>query len=161
MTESDEAVLSDYQTRFSPTFPFVVFPDGTKAEALKRARPFLFAAIRMVTSVKNQRAMRGQMHRLMAHVSDRVLMQSGTPSSALLIPSLPSLANVSERSLDLLLGILVMTAWYQYFCVMHAQMNNLVGLAVSLAADLNLTRPPRVVERTNLMVLWPHEPLPR
>ncbi|KAM0197524.1 hypothetical protein ACHAPI_004989 [Fusarium lateritium] len=67
----------------------------------------------------------------------------------------------SERSLDLLLGIIVIVAWYQYHCFMHAQLHNLIGLAVTLVGELGLHRSPTVLERTNLMVVKPLQPGPR
>ncbi|KAJ4361650.1 hypothetical protein N0V85_009384, partial [Neurospora sp. IMI 360204] len=67
----------------------------------------------------------------------------------------------SERSLDLLQGILVMIGWYQYHCLMHAQLNNLIHLAASLVSDLGLNRDPKVQERISVMVLYPDDPKPR
>ncbi len=46
----------------------------------------------------------------------------------------------SERSVDLLQGLLVLAGWFQYFCLVHAQFNSLVQLAVVMSADLGLTR---------------------
>lgn len=43
----DEDALATYRAQLMPVFPFVVIPDGAKADQLKAERPFLFAAIRM------------------------------------------------------------------------------------------------------------------
>lgn len=83
--------------------------------------------------------MRAQMYHLMRHIADHMLIRS-------------------ERSLDLLLGILVIAAWYQYHCFMHAQLNNLIALAITLVGELGLHRSPTALERTNLMVVKPFIP---
>ncbi|KAK3945221.1 hypothetical protein QBC46DRAFT_371581 [Diplogelasinospora grovesii] len=140
--ESDDTVLSIYQSHLSPLFPFVIIPPGTTPDELEMARPFLFSAIRMVTTLTSMRSMRAQMYKLVEYASEHVLLRS-------------------ERSLDLLQGLIVMMGWYHYHCLMHAQMNNLLHLATSLAADLGLNRHPKLQERTSLMVLYPDEPPPR
>ena len=141
-SESGERVLALYRAHLAPLFPFVVIPPRSTAKELETARPFLFAVIRMVTSLDSMQSMRAQMCRLIRHVSERMLMQS-------------------ERSLDLLQGIIVMIGWYHYHCLMHAQLNNLISLAKSLVADLGLNRHPKMQERISLMVLYPDEPSPR
>lgn len=82
------------------------------------------------------------MYRLMSHISDHVLIRSA-------------------RSLELLQGIIIMISCHQYHCLMHAQMNNLIALAMSLVADLGLNMPPGVREQTRLMVARPDEPAGR
>lgn len=79
------------------------------------------------------------MYHLMRHIADHMLIRS-------------------ERSLDLLMGIIVIAAWYQYHCFMHAQLNNLIAMAVTLVGELGLHRSPTVLERTNLMVVKPFQP---
>lgn len=86
--------------------------------------------------------MRAQMYLIMEQISNRMLMQS-------------------ERSLDLLQGIIVVLGWYQNHCMVHAQLTNLITLATSLLADMGLNRQPEVQERTNILVLNPDQPLPR
>jgi hypothetical protein len=78
--------------------------------------------------------MQGQMYQLMAYISDHMLMRS-------------------ERSLDLLSGIVVMLSFYNYHCFLHSQLQNLTSLAMTLVAELGLKRPPSWQERTRLMVL--------
>lgn len=48
----------------------------------------------------------------------------------------------SERSLDLLQGILVLLGFYHYHCLVHIQFNNLMQLAVSIVSDMDLNRDP-------------------
>ncbi|KAM5355344.1 hypothetical protein ACJ41O_001990 [Fusarium nematophilum] len=136
---SDEVLLNIYRNELQVLHPFVVVPRNVTATRLKATRPFLMSAIRMVTSFRSLRSMRAQMYYLMQHIADRMLIRS-------------------ERSLDLLMGILVIAAWYQYHCFMHAQLNNLIALAATLVGELGLNRNPTCMERTNLMVVKPFQP---
>jgi hypothetical protein len=78
--------------------------------------------------------MQGQMYRLMSHIAEHMLIRS-------------------ERSLDLLLGIVVILGWHHYHCLLHAQLHNLVSLAMTLTAELGLKQSPSWQERTKLMVI--------
>jgi len=126
----------------SPLFPFVIIRPGTTAAELAEKRPFLFSVIKMATSMNNVGSMKAQMYRIMQHIADYMLLRS-------------------ERSLDLLQGLLVALGWYHHHCMMHAQMNNLMHLAISLIDDMALNRPSGLAERTKLMVMNPDEPRPR
>ncbi|KAL1896987.1 hypothetical protein Cpir12675_002568 [Ceratocystis pirilliformis] len=78
--------------------------------------------------------MHGQMYHLMAYISDRMLIRS-------------------ERSMDLLAGIVVMLAWYNHYCFMHSQLHNLMSLSMTLVGELGLRKRPGWQERTKLMVV--------
>ncbi|KAL7939426.1 hypothetical protein V8C35DRAFT_7798 [Trichoderma chlorosporum] len=136
--ESDEVLLDFYQKNLQPVHPFVVIPSNVSAAVLAARRPFLMAAIRMVSSFRSIRSMRAQMYHLMKHLADHMLIRS-------------------EKSLDLLLGIIVMLGYQQYHCCLHGQLNNLITLAGSLIGDMGLSKPPGVHERTRLMVVRPPE----
>lgn len=140
--ESDEVLLSLFVTKLSPTYPFVVVRPGISAQELEKTRPLLFSAIKMVASVRNARSMMAQGYALMKQVTERLLIRS-------------------ERTLEILQTILLMLGFYHYQCMMHTQMNNLIGLAVSLASDMGLTKTPEIQERTRLLVLNPPTPKPR
>lgn len=138
-TRPDEELLSIYRNDLMPVFPFVVLPADSTPERLKAERPFLFSAIRMAASISDVSSMRGQMFALTQQLTNEMMVES-------------------NRSMDLLQGILVMVAWYQNHCLMHAQLNNLLHLAQALLADLGLNRSPEVQERSNVMVLNPPAP---
>ncbi|EKJ78550.1 hypothetical protein FPSE_01274 [Fusarium pseudograminearum CS3096] len=139
---SDQELLNLYRKELQAMNPFVIIPHGVTAAKLRETRPFLMASIRMVTSSRSLRSMRAQMYHLMKHIADHMLIRS-------------------ERSLDLLLGIIVIVTWYQYHCFMHAQLNNLIALATTLVGELGLNRSPVVNERTSLMVVIPFQPKTR
>ncbi|KAG6041650.1 hypothetical protein E4U41_003088 [Claviceps citrina] len=137
--EPDHVLLDLFRTQMQPVFPFVIIPPSVSAFELHASRPFLMSAIRMVTSFRSLRSMSAQLCRLMSHIADYVLLRSA-------------------RSLELLQGILVMVAWHQYHCLMHAQLNNLLSLAMSMVSDLGLNYPPEIREPARLMVARPDEP---
>lgn len=120
-------------------FPFVVIAPDATPERLKAERPFLFSAICMAASIADVSSMRGQMVALTQQLMNEMMVES-------------------NRSLDLLQGILVMLAWYQNHCLIHAQLNNLLHLAQALLADLGLNRSAEVQERSNVMLLNPPMP---
>lgn len=122
--ESDETLLNIYINQLSSKFPFVIIPPGTTAQQLLATRPFLMQVIRMISSVRHLRSMWGQSRAVIKHIGDAMLMRS-------------------ERSLDLLQGILVFLGFYHYFCMSHAHFNNLAHLALSLVGDMGLSGPPR------------------
>lgn len=131
--EPDETLLSIYMNQLSPRFPFVIIPTGTTAEQLRTSRPLLMKVIRMVASVRHLQSIRGQSHEIIQHISQAMLTRS-------------------ERSLDLLQGILVFLGFYHYHCMSHAQFNNLTQLAVSLVGDMELSSCPKSQERRNQLL---------
>lgn len=96
----------------------------------------------MAASIYDIRTMRGQMFQLVQRIADEILV-------------------ASTKSMDVLQALLVVLAWHQNHCVMHAQMNNLLHLALAQMTDLRLHTEPGVHERTGLMVLNIKEPPPR
>lgn len=132
--EYDDTLLSIYKHHLSRMFPFVALPPSTTAAQLHETRPFLFKVIRMVASVRHLRLVRGQSRAIMEHVSHAILMNS-------------------ERSLDLLQGILVFLGFYHYHCMAHAHFNNLINLSVGLVEDLELTTCPKSQERRSQLPL--------
>lgn len=118
----DEELLAAYRDDFAPLFPYVVLRAGTTAKTLATSSPFLWSVIKMVaTSHRNLLSMRRQMYHIMRHVSEHMIMRS-------------------ERSVDLLRGLVVLLGFYHFQCVAHAQLHNLLALAVSLACELGLNR---------------------
>jgi hypothetical protein len=132
--ESDETLLSIYRNQLSSRFPFVIIPAGTTPTQLQATRPFLMKVIRMVASVRHLRLVRGQSRAVIEQITTAMLIRS-------------------ERSLDLLQGILVFLGSYHYHCMAHAQFNNLIRLAVSLVEDMDLSTCPKSQQRRCQMPL--------
>ena len=140
--ESDETLLSIYRNQLSSPMPFVIIPAGTTSGQLQATRPFLMKVIRMVASVRHLRLVRGLSRAVMEYISDAMLMKS-------------------ERSLDLLQGILIFLGTYHYHCMAHTQFNNLVRLAVSLVEDLEMGTCPKRQKRSQLPLARAEEPVSR
>ncbi|KEF50906.1 uncharacterized protein A1O9_13044 [Exophiala aquamarina CBS 119918] len=101
--------------------------------------------IRMVASVGYLRSMRAQSRAVFKYICDMMLMKS-------------------ERSLDLLQGILIFLGFYHYICMSHAHYNNLAHLAVSLVGDMDLNTCPNLKAREEhhrLALVRAEEPRPR
>ncbi|KAF9771892.1 hypothetical protein IL306_010455 [Fusarium sp. DS 682] len=122
----DEAqvLLDNYRTKATQHFPFVPIAHDTTVEFLRSSKPFLFMCIMATMKFDNctiQRQM-GEEVRIQAH--QRVLMQS-------------------ESSLELLQGLLVYLAWYQYFfSYERQQIVQIAQLCVSLVQSLGLDQNP-------------------
>ncbi|KAK1570135.1 uncharacterized protein LY79DRAFT_527453 [Colletotrichum navitas] len=136
--DTDENLLKVYRTVMAPQFPFVLVPEGVSAATLGATRPFLMAAIRMVSSFRSMKSMRGQTYRLLNYIADYMVLRA-------------------ERSFDLLLGLVVIVAWFHHHCIAHAQLHQLVSLAACLVGELGLKNKPCLPERTRLLVLRPWE----
>jgi hypothetical protein len=127
----DEAkgLLNNYRTKAVPHFPFVPISADTTVESLRTAKPFLFMCIMATMKVDNCTIQRqiGEEVKMQAH--QRVLMQS-------------------ESSLELLQGVLVYIAWYQYFFSYETQqIVQLAQLCVSLVYNLGLDQNPNNTRR--------------
>ncbi|TQV96293.1 hypothetical protein V2A60_003287 [Cordyceps javanica] len=140
--ETDDVALETYKSQLQHLYPFVIIPASVTAAQLGATRPFLMSAIRMVTSFRSLRSMRAQMYALKKHISDYMLIRS-------------------ERSMDLLLGIIVILGWYQYHCFAHAQLHNLLSLVISLVGEMGLNRHPIIHEGTRVMAAQPPAPCAR
>ncbi|KAJ5000907.1 hypothetical protein K4K48_002077 [Colletotrichum sp. SAR 10_66] len=62
-----------------------------------------------------------------------------------------------ERSMDLLLGLVIILGWFHHHCIAHAQFDMLVSQAACLLGELGLKRGPSLTERTRLIVMRPCE----
>ncbi|KAB5576057.1 hypothetical protein GE09DRAFT_1094551 [Coniochaeta sp. 2T2.1] len=150
--DSDDTLLNIFRQELTLLYPFVVVPGYVTAHHLRQTRPFTMSAIRVVAGIKDLNSMRLQLYQTMSHIADHMLLRA-------------------ERSLDLLMGIVVLLGWYHHHCVRHnqlnnliCQLNNLICLAQSLVGDLGLNRNPYVAgysvpERTNeerrlLLAVW-------
>ncbi|CEF78509.1 unnamed protein product [Fusarium graminearum] len=125
-----QILLDNYRTRAVPHFPFVPISPDTTVASLKSAKPFLFMCIVATMKVDNCTIQRqiGEEVRMQAH--QRVLMQS-------------------ESSLELLQGLLIYIAWYQYFFSYEKQqIVQLAQLCVSLIQNLGLDQNPDNKRRT-------------
>ncbi|KUJ19994.1 uncharacterized protein LY89DRAFT_716459 [Mollisia scopiformis] len=119
-----EQALRLFQANCS-SFPFIIVPEGMSVDALRRHRPFLLLSILTFASSGDEKV-QAKLEREMRENLSRRLIVNG------------------ERSLDLLEGLLVYIAWYHfYFDPENQQLYQLCQMATSLAADININKPPR------------------
>ncbi|OBT91389.2 hypothetical protein VE01_10625 [Pseudogymnoascus verrucosus] len=112
--------LETFRQGFVHYFPFVVVPPTVSPEALRCANPFLFLCIMAVTSFEDTMLQRRLGLEIKKQICDRLVMGH-------------------EASIDLLQGLLVFVAWYQYFCVPGKhQYFLMVQLCVSMCHELRL-----------------------
>lgn len=112
--------LETFRRVFINYFPFVVVPPTVSVEALRYNNPFLFSCIMAVTSFEDPMLQRRLGQEIKKQISNRLVMGN-------------------EASMDLLQGLLVFVAWYQYFCVPGKhQYFLMLQLCVNMCHELRL-----------------------
>ncbi|EWG49172.1 hypothetical protein FVEG_08768 [Fusarium verticillioides 7600] len=141
LTEA-ERLLDNYRNKAIEHFPFVPLSSETTVASLRSTKPFLFMCIVATMKVDNCGIQHqiGEEIRNQAH--QRVLMQS-------------------ESTLEILQGLLIYLAWYQYFFISYEkqQIVPIAQLCVSLVQNLGLDQNPGNVRRK--VDLGPDETAPR
>ncbi|KAM3561191.1 hypothetical protein ARSEF4850_003326 [Beauveria asiatica] len=111
------ALLADYHELWADTFPFVVVPRDMSSEDLRDRRPFLWKGMMLTASffdAARQTRLGGELLSDMA----RAAVVEGV------------------KTLDLLQGMQLLIAWYQYAVKGH-QLTNLLFLARSMCVNLS------------------------
>ncbi|KAL9562511.1 hypothetical protein ACKAV7_013594 [Fusarium commune] len=125
-----QILLDNYRTKAVQHFPFVPISSGTTVASLRADKPFLFMCIMATMKFGNCTIQRqiGEEIRNQAH--QRVLMQS-------------------ESTLEILQGLLIYLAWYQYFFISYEkqQIVPIAQLCVSLVQNLGLDQNPDNMRR--------------
>ncbi|KAL4787633.1 hypothetical protein BJX76DRAFT_354113 [Aspergillus varians] len=116
-----EECLTHFQTLKLQYFPFVHIPLTTNAMHLRRERPFLWLCI-MAVSSRSTAKQQAWSHRIRQIVSQQMVMHS-------------------EKSIDLLLGLLTIVGWANYQVHAKPFLSLFTQLAVSLVFDLGLNKP--------------------
>ncbi|KAJ5645774.1 hypothetical protein N7490_002146 [Penicillium lividum] len=112
--------LETFRRDFVNYFPFVVVPPTVSMEALRYDSPFLFLCIMAVTSFKDPILQRRLGQQIKKQICDRLVMGH-------------------EVSIDILQGLLVFVAWYQYFCLPGKhQYFLMLQLCVNMCHELRL-----------------------
>ncbi|KAL3476520.1 hypothetical protein BJX99DRAFT_270504 [Aspergillus californicus] len=121
--EMAERYLSDFKTKLTPHFPFVVIAPNVSANELHQTKPFLCLAILASASYENMRLQRALGQEFKKVVASRMIVGG-------------------EISFELLQGLLVFLAWSHYHSRPH-RYTQFLQLAISLVIDLRLDRPPQ------------------
>ncbi|RAL59963.1 hypothetical protein DID88_000589 [Monilinia fructigena] len=119
-----ERLVKLYQMEMTAKFPFVIIETGgaTGKEWLM-TKPVLGKAVLMAASYYNLPRQTVYETTLVKDLTERIMTRK-------------------EKTLELLQTILVFCGWYHYHCLGHPHLNNLLGLAMGLAGDLGLNKPP-------------------
>ncbi|TGO30697.1 hypothetical protein BPAE_0004g01580 [Botrytis paeoniae] len=119
-----ERLVKLYQMEMTARFPFVVIETGgLTGKQWVASKPVLGKAILMAASYYNLPRQTVYETALVRDLTERIMVRR-------------------EKTLELLQTILVFCGWYHYHCLGHPHLNNLLGLAMGLAGDLGLNKPP-------------------
>lgn len=129
--EDGRVILDLFYTRMLPYFPFAVLQPDHTVESLQKTQPFLWKVIRCVASSRDRQRQENLGAEIMQEICTRMLMST-------------------EKSLELLQGILVFSAWNHYQFTSNGQLSTLVYLAKSLTTNLGLERAPGAIDRRAL-----------
>lgn len=114
-----ERHFNTFRVYMAHHFPFVVFPSDISSAIVMKRQPFLFTVC-VMTALHSDPGFRACIARdILVYTSDHMLLRG-------------------EKSLDLLQGLLVMTAWYGSFTRNNPQLMNLLHLARALLVDMGL-----------------------
>lgn len=115
--------LSRYQ-KMCAYFPFAPIPEDASLEELTANQPFTLRSILVISSGDDKNLQRT----LERSFRDRVLQ---------------TVMIDGERSIDLLLSLIIYLAWYHFFYIpMKQQFYQTLQIAISLCVDMKLDRPP-------------------
>ncbi|PQE20137.1 C6 transcription factor protein [Rutstroemia sp. NJR-2017a BBW] len=127
-----EHLIHLYRTELTPRFPFVVLElrPGMSGKEWMAENPLLGKAVVMAASYYNLPRQTRLDVQIVREIAERMLVQG-------------------EKTLEGLQAILVFCAWwvgflgmYQYQCLNHPQLNNLLSIAVGIIGHLGLNKPP-------------------
>ncbi|KAF7888196.1 uncharacterized protein EAF02_002737 [Botrytis sinoallii] len=119
-----ERLVRLYQMEMTAKFPFVVIETGgLTGKQWVASKPVLGKAVLMAASYYNLPRQTVYETALVRDLTERIMVRR-------------------EKTLELLQTILVFCGWYHYHCLGHPHLNNLIGLAMGLAGDLGLNKPP-------------------
>ncbi|TGO11113.1 hypothetical protein BTUL_0117g00290 [Botrytis tulipae] len=119
-----ERLVRLYQMEMTARFPFVVIETGgLTGKQWVTSKPVLGKAVLMAASYYNLPRQTVYETALVRDLTERIMVRR-------------------EKTLELLQTILVFCGWYHYHCLGHPHLNNLLGLAMGLAGDLGLNKPP-------------------
>lgn len=121
-TNQEDESLSFFRSRMLPFFPFIDLPPDTTSWYLRQSKPFLFQAIRTVTTFSTQERL-VQIEELKRRLSTSAVLEV-------------------QSNIDLLLGLLTYLAWSTDAFLGRADLiSRLMMLAISLVYDLRLFKP--------------------
>ncbi|KAF2119342.1 hypothetical protein BDV96DRAFT_343251 [Lophiotrema nucula] len=117
------ALLKRFQDEFVWSFPFVVVSGNVKD--VRKQQPFLFHAVMTTMTYETPLLQHTLAEEFKNQISSRIILQS-------------------HKSLEILQGLLVFTAWYHFsYRVQNQQLAIIIHLCIALVQDLGLNKNPK------------------
>lgn len=117
-----DLLLQKWRDFKAPQFPFVPLPADINAVTLQQQSPFLLLTILTACLEDDLPRQKEYESEVKAIISSKIIMRN-------------------ERNVDLLQGLLVHSAWYQYHSQsMHSQAYTFLQVALMMAVDLDLDK---------------------
>ncbi|KAF2175720.1 hypothetical protein K469DRAFT_701519 [Zopfia rhizophila CBS 207.26] len=118
-------LLNTFRNSFAWTFPFVIIPKSATVDSLRRDTPFLFLSIMAVMTYETPSVQHILGDEFKAQIASRIICQS-------------------QKSLEILQGLLVHAAWYHcFFRIRSQQLAIILQLCVAMIQDLGLSKNPK------------------
>ena len=132
MSLRDADILLDrYKRLMERGLPFVPLASDIRAEQLHQEKPFLLRVITIVASFHDLTKQQQLVKELMREIGERVLINS-------------------EKTIDVLQGLLVLVCWYHPHIFWGQQINNLLHIAIAMCIDMGIDRTPSACEKHKL-----------
>ncbi|KAK5277876.1 hypothetical protein LTR40_009853, partial [Exophiala xenobiotica] len=132
--EECDSLITAYRRMSQTNYPFVILPESCRAASLIEERPMLAQAIFIVTSWRNSARQATLRASFLRDVSDKFLMRS-------------------ERSLDLLQGLIVYFGWCHFYTITFSSEGyRLATILVTMAIELGITQKPLTVTQHDLLL---------
>ncbi|OAA77741.1 Zn(2)-C6 fungal-type DNA-binding domain protein [Akanthomyces lecanii RCEF 1005] len=117
LPEDATGLLADYHELWAVTFPFIIVPPDMTSEDLRDKRPFLWKAIMLTATFFDAARQTRLGSELLSDIARAAVVEG-------------------VKTLDLLQGMQLLIAWYQYAVKGH-QLTNLLFLARSMCVNLS------------------------
>lgn len=132
--EDGRVLLDVFYTRMIPYFPFAVLQPDETVESLQKQKPFLWNVIRCIASTRDRKRQEALGAEIMQEISSKLLLT----------------APQKVKTLELLQGLLLFSAFNHYQFSVNGQMSTLLYLSKALTTNLGLDRAPGAIDRRAL-----------
>lgn len=134
-------LLNEFRQHCSSYFPFVVLEEFGDASTVRRKQPFLFLAIMTAMSYRNPSVQRTLANAFKDQVAIRIV-------------------GFSHKGLEMLQGLLIHSAYYQYYYRPgQQQLALMIQMCVAMAQELGLTKTCKTSDSTPVLSRAEHRAL--
>ncbi|TAQ89435.1 hypothetical protein B7494_g2208 [Chlorociboria aeruginascens] len=116
-----ESILKLFQLNMAPQFPFVALPLNSTVATLSQTKPFLLKTIIMIATLDDPHRQAKLLDGIMEAISQQIIIRS-------------------EKSLDLLQGLIILLGWFQLHAHIARRHTTLLQLGTALIFDLGLNK---------------------